>query len=482
MNFMEIKAPLLEALLQYTKKNIIPLHMPGHKGGRGFPREFLDNLAAMDVTEIPGMDNLYQPAGIIAEAQLMASRAFQSHHTFFLVNGSTAGIHTMIMAACKPGDRLIIPRNSHRSVWSALVMADVQPVYIQTEYDDDNLLATQITVQQVRDALDKNPDVAGLLMIHPNYYGMCGHIREIEELVHERGKLLLVDEAHGAHFIFHPDLPPSSGEIGADMWVQSAHKTLPAFTQAAYLHVKGERIDPKRVSQILAMLQTSSPSYLIMASLDWARACMEVRGEELFQRLILQVRELKRKLKKQYGILTLDDYGGWEEVAATDPTRLTIDVRTLGVTGYQAEMLLRDAGIQVEMSDMYRLVSICSVADGKEEFDAFINGFGNLSGNMSLRGETPPSLPRQLSISREIPEQIMSPREAFYSIIENVPAHESIGRICAGVIGAYPPGIPRFCPGELINREGIEELIDIQRQGGNLFGLVDNSLIPVVKE
>jgi arginine/lysine/ornithine decarboxylase len=300
--------------------------------------------------------------------------------------------------------------------------------------------------------------------------------------VHERGKLLLVDEAHGAHFIFHPDLPPSSGEIGADMWVQSAHKTLPAFTQAAYLHVKGERIDPKRVSQILAMLQTSSPSYLIMASLDWARACMEVRGEELFQRLILQVRELKRKLKKQYGILTLDDYGGWEEVAATDPTRLTIDVRTLGVTGYQAEMLLRDAGIQVEMSDMYRLVSICSVADGKEEFDAFINGFGNLSGNMSLRGETPPSLPRQLSISREIPEQIMSPREAFYSIIENVPAYESIGRICAGVIGAYPPGIPRFCPGELINREGIEELIDIQRQGGNLFGLVDNSLIPVVKE
>lgn len=481
MNPMKIKAPLAEAVMRHAKQNIIPFHMPGHKGGRGFSREFLNNLAEMDVTEIPGMDNLHQPTGIIAEAQRMASRAYRAHHSFFLVNGSTSGIHAMIMAACNQGDRLIVPRNSHKSVWSALVMADVKPVYIQPNYDYDNLLATQITVQQVREALDNNPDVVGLLLIHPNYYGMCSSIKQIEKLVHDRGKLLMVDEAHGAHFVFHPDLPPSSGEIGADMWVQSAHKTLPAFTQAAYLHLREGRLNRERVVQVLTLIQTTSPSYLIMASLDWARAFMENRGRELLHQLMIRMQDLKQLLKSQYGMLTLDDYWKWEEVTAIDPTRLTLDVRPLGVTGYQAEMLLREAGIQVEMSDIYRLVSIFSVVDRDKEFEAFSRGCGNLSKNLALRKGMSASVFEQLSISREIPEQIMSPREAFYSIIENVPVNESIGRICAGIIGAYPPGIPRFCPGELIDREGIEELVEIQRQGGNLFGLVDNLFIPVVK-
>ncbi len=196
---------------------------------------------------------------------------------------------------------------------------------------------------------------------------------------------------------------------------------------------------------------------------------------------MIRMQDLKQLLKSQYGMLTLDDYWKWEEVTAIDPTRLTLDVRPLGVTGYQAEMLLREAGIQVEMSDIYRLVSIFSVVDRGKEFEAFSRGCGNLSKNLALRKGMSASVFEQLSISREIPEQIMSPREAFYSIIENVPVNESIGRICAGIIGAYPPGIPRFCPGELIDREGIEELVEIQRQGGNLFGLVDNLFIPVVK-
>jgi len=481
MDPMKIKAPLVEAVMQHARQNITPFHMPGHKGGRGFPEEFLNNLAVIDVTEIPGMDNLHQPAGVIAQAQQMASAAYRSHRSFFLVNGSTSGIHAMIMAVCKPGDRLLVPRNSHKSVWSALVMADVRPVYIQPQYDIDNLLTTQISVQQVCEALDRYPDAVGLLVTHPNYYGMCSHIEEIEKLVHDRGKLLLVDEAHGAHFIFHSALPPSSGEIGADIWVQSAHKTLPALTQGAYLHVGSSKMDWKRLAQVLGMIQTSSPSYMVMASLDWARAFMEARGKDLLQQLIIRIENLKKLLKSEYGLLSLDDYGGWKEVAAVDPTRLTLDVRSLGITGYQAELLLREAGVQVEMSDMYRLVSIFSVADKEMEFEAFIRGCDYLSKNISLRKDLSSLGFNQLSISREIPEQIMSPREAFYSIIENVPMRESIGRVCAGIIGTYPPGIPRFCPGELIDREGIEELDDIQQRGGNLFGLVDNLLVPVVK-
>lgn len=475
-------APLVKALVEYAKQDIIRFHMPGHKGGRAFPRAFLDNLVAWDVTEVPGMDNLYCPSGVIDQAQMLAAKAFDAHHTFFMVNGSTAGVQAMILAACKPGDKLIVPRNSHKSVWSAMIMADVRPVYIQPKYDQENLMATQVSVPDIERALNENPDAVGVLVVHPNYYGMCSHLKQIEEIVHDRGKLLLVDEAHGAHFIFHPDLPPSAGELGADMWVQSAHKTLPALTQGAYLHVNRPRIDVNRVAQVVAMLQTSSPSYLIMASLDWARAFMEAEGRALLEGLIEKVRCAKVRLQSHIGLFTIDEYGKREEVEVIDPTRLVLDVRPLGITGYRAERLLREAGVQVEMSDIYRLVLICSVADDRSVFDAMVEKFTKLADKLSNHRSGLCFEDNKMSISQEIPQQIMSPREAFYSIIENVPIKESVGRICAGIIGAYPPGVPRFCPGELIDKEGIDELLSIQRCGGFLFGLVEGNRVPVVSQ
>lgn len=476
------EAPLVKTLVEYTNEGILRFHMPGHKGGKAFPEAFLYNPAALDVTEIPGMDNLYCPTGVIAQAQMLAAKTFGARHTFFMVNGSTVGIQAMIMAACRPGDKLIIPRNSHRSVWSAMVLADVKPVYVQPRYDRVNSMATQVSVQDIQRALDDNPDVVGVLVVHPNYYGMCSHLKQIERVVHDRGKLLLVDEAHGAHFVFHPDLPPSAGELGADIWVQSAHKTLPALTQGAYLHVKGPRIDERRVAQIIAMLQTSSPSYLIMASLDWARALMEAEGRKLIDNLIEAVHHAKEQLRSHLGLLTLDDYDRSEEVEALDPTRLVLDVRPLGITGYQAEKLLRRAGVQVEMSDIHRLVLICSVADDRAIFDALVERLAKVADELPEHRLGPCVEYNEMSISQEIPQQMMSPREAFYSIIENIPLRESVGRICAGVIGAYPPGVPRFCPGELIDKEGIDELLYIQRQGGSLFGLVEGHLVPVVSE
>ncbi len=475
-------APLVKALMEYAKQDTIRFHMPGHKGGKAFPRAFLDNLAAWDVTEIPGMDNLYCPTGVIAQAQTLAAKAFDAHHTLFMVNGSTLGIQAMIMAACKPGDKLVVPRNSHRSVWSAMVLADVKPIYVQPQYDQENFIATQVSVRDIQRVLDENPDAVGVLVVHPNYYGMCSHLKQIEKVVHGRGKLLLVDEAHGAHFIFHPDLPPSAGELGADMWVQSAHKTLPALTQGAYLHVKGSRVDVKRVAQVIAMLQTSSPSYLIMASLDWARAIMEAEGKALMESLMEEISYVKARLRSHIGLLTTDDYGKREEVEALDPTRLVLDVRPLGITGYRAERLLREVGVQVEMSDIYRLVLICSVSDDRAIFNVLVERLEKLADKLSGHRLGPCFEDNKISTFQEIPQQIMSPREAFYSIIENIPLKESAGRICAGVIGAYPPGVPRFCPGELIDKEGINELLNIQRYGGALFGLVEGNLVPVVSE
>jgi len=470
--------PLVKSLLDYISEKNVRFHMPGHKGGKGFSPEFLKNLAGMDITEIPGSDNLHYPEGAIAEAQHLAARAFGADRSYFLVNGSTCGIHAMIMAACPPGSKLLVPRNCHKSVWNALILGDIQPVYIQPGYDASRHIITQISPRQVEEALDSHPDAVGLILVHPNYYGMCSHIEEIARIVHSRGKLLLVDEAHGDHFPFHPDLPPSAGEAGADLWVQSAHKTLPAFTQTAYLHGREGRIDFSRVEETLRMLQSTSPSYILMASLDWARNVMEICGRQLLANLMNNLNETRNELEK-LGIPSLREIC-WDEISALDPTRLVLDLRNINMTGYEAEKILRKHGIQIEMSDWYHAVLICTVVDTQREMDALVkvcssiiedteNKFSTISDKRNAINRLISDI--SLSISREIPKQMLSPREAFYSKTVKVPLKESMGRISAAAIGAYPPGIPRYCPGELIEAEGIDELLHIKKLGGTLFGI-----------
>jgi len=469
--------PLVKALFDYIKEDITRYHMPGHKGGQGFSREILDNLAQMDVTEVPGLDNLHSPQGAIYNAQKLASKAFGSDETWFLVNGSTSGIHAMIMAACPPGSSLIVPRNCHKSVVNALIMGDISPIYVLPEYDQERELITQVSPQAIQEALEGNPNAEGVLLVSPNYYGMCPNVEEIATIVHNEGKVLLVDEAHGAHFPFNPRLPSSAGELGADLWVHSAHKTLPSFTQTAYLHQKGNRVDKDRVSRILSMNQTSSPSYIFMVSLDWARHIMETKGHELLDNLIDNLDKVRQQLEK-IGISSINK-SLRSEVVALDPTRLVLDFKELGLTGYQAEKLLRDQeGLQIEMSDHRYGVLICTVADTMSDLRKIVQACQNLW----EKHRKNKNFHFPMSISREIPKQMMSPRQAFYSKIQKIPLNESQGRIAAGTIGAYPPGIPRYCPGELIEKDGIEELISIHRKGGTLFGVDQENYIEVVVE
>jgi len=468
--------PLVQALLEYANEGMIPFHMPGHKMGKGFEKDFLNKIVMMDVTEIPGLDNLHHATGVIYEAQRLAAKAFGADESFFLVNGSTAGIHGMLLSVCRPGDKLIVPRNCHKSVWNAMVIGDIVPVYIEPEFDEEHLFATQIRFEKVKEALESHPDAKGIIVVHPNYYGMCADLEKIVIFMHQGGKAVLVDEAHGAHFIFHPDLPPSSGELGADIWVQSAHKTLPAFTQTAYLHCKGQAVDRDHVSRILDMLQSTSPSYPFMASLDWARNYMVQNGRERLDDLIAWVQETREKLEKHLGIHTLEGYKR-TEVSYMDPTRLVIDVGSLGITGYQTEAILRKHKIQVEMSDWYHVVLICTVADTKDDFEKLYRAFERLKEEAPGKRQMKKFVP-----SGKLPKQILSPRKAFYSAVENIPLREAVGRISGGLIGAYPPGIPRFCPGELIDSEGVDELLEIADSGGSLFGTVDGQRIPVLKD
>ena len=469
--------PLFDALKKYVGLEFLPFHMPGHMGGRMFPADFGKLMINIDLTELPELDNLYNPCGAIERAQNKAACAFGADHTFFLVNGSTVGIHAMIAGTLKAGDKLIIPRNCHRSVVAAMALWDIKPVYIKNEYSKEHALLLPITPEQVLRAFEVHPDASGVLLVNPDYYGICGNISEISKIAKKLGKIILVDEAHGAHLPFHKDFPISAAFADADVWVQSAHKTLPAFTQAGFLHIKGNRVDKSRVLKMLSLVQTSSPSYMLMASLDWARSFMETYGDKRLDEIINSIKSVAVGLRSRWGIKTIGDYGLKEQIYAIDPTRFCIDLNCRNITGYEALKKLRKQKVEPEMADYHRLVFICTVAHDANALKLLHEKIDHM---IEISGSNQP-LPDFPAMCGSLPVQIISPRQAFDSIIENVPITQSVGRVCGLAIGAYPPGIPRFNPGELIDREGFEELLGVKRLGGHLFGLSDDGLVSVVK-
>jgi len=469
--------PLFHALRKYADSKFLPFHMPGHMGGSIFPPEFAKSLIDIDFTELPGLDNLYNPCGIIEQAQKQAAKVFGADSTFFLVNGSTAGIHAMIAGTLKSGDKLLVPRNCHRSVAAAMALCDIQPIYIKNDYSREHALLLPISEEQVVQAFKCNPDASGILLVNPDYYGICGQLTEIGKITRKLGKLLLVDEAHGAHFPFHEKLPISAAYAQADAWVQSAHKTLPSLTQTGFLHIKGNRVNPDRVLKMLSFFQTSSPSYILMASLDWSRFFMEVNGNKRLGELIDTIQKITASLKARWGVKTIADYSLTENISAIDPTKLCLDVSSRFTSGYEALEKLREQRIEPEMADFHRLVFICTIAHDSRSLKLLYEKL-NLILKISDLNNRLPEFP---DMYNTLPIQIMSPRQAFNSIMENIPLQNSEGRVCGNAIGAYPPGTPRFCPGEMIDAEGIEELTTIKSFGGNLFGLSGDGLVSVVK-
>lgn len=475
--------PLYNALRKYAASRPAAFHMPGHKLGKGIPPGFLEDIAAIDITEIPGSDNLHSPTGVIKEAQELAARAFGADETYFLVNGSTCGIHAMIMACCREGDSLIVSRDCHKSVIAGLMLANASPIYINPLFDSAFGIPTAVDALELEKALLKHPGAAGVLITRPNYYGACADLEKISRIVHSYGKVLMVDEAHGAHLAFNRRLPPAALECGADMCVQSAHKTLPAFTQGAYLHVKSRRVDTERLKFYLRLLQTTSPSYLIMAMLDVARAIMETRGASLLDKLLDNIKWLKGRCEHGGlgGLVFFGDSASKEPGGLRhDETRLVINVGKLGITGFMAEEILRrEHNIQVEMSDPSNVVCITSVADAREDFGRLHDG---LAGLVRQAADLPHRLGAAMPAANLcIPPSLMKPGDAMNSEGEKVELAKAKGRICRCVITPYPPGIPLVCPGEVILQETVEYIYDIIKIGGNVNGIGENFEVEVVK-
>ncbi|MEO1349802.1 MAG: aminotransferase class I/II-fold pyridoxal phosphate-dependent enzyme [Cyanobacteria bacterium J06635_15] len=473
--------PLLSQILASAKRDHAAFYTPGHKQGQGASamlRSLVGSAALKaDLPELPELDNLFAPEGVIAEAQDLAAAAFGAEQSWFLANGSTCGIEAAVLATCSPGDRILIPRNAHRSVISALVLSGAMPVYLQPVYDPDWDLVGGVDPAAIAMALETHPEIRAVLLVSPTYQGISSDLSAIADIVHAHGIPLLIDAAHGAHFGFHPALPQSALATGADLAVQSTHKTLGALTQAAMVHIQGARIDRDRLSQALQLTQSTSPNYLLLASLDAARQQMAIAGEKLMAQTIELAIATHQKLEQIPGIkvFSLPKDRQNPGFHTSDPTRLTIDVTRLGLSGFNADELLHNIyGVTAELPTLRQLTFIISLGNTPQDIEELVTGFTQLA--QHHRHSPTPPLPHSPTPFPPSSLPPLSPRDAFFAPTETVSTAQATGRISSELICPYPPGIPLILPGEKITQEAIAALQHINQSGGIITGCTDTSL------
>lgn len=474
------RTPLFTALKDHAAKNPVQFHIPGHKKGLGTDAEFRefigDNALSIDLINIAPLDDLHQPTGVIAEAQKLAADAFGADYTFFSVQGTSGAIMTMIMSVCSPGDKIIIPRNVHKSVLSAIIYSGAKPIFVSPAQDSNIGIDHGITISSVRKALKRHPDAKAVLVINPTYFGVSADLKEIVDLAHSFNVPVLVDEAHGVLIHFHEDLPMSAMQAGADMAATSVHKLGGSMTQSSVLNVntKNGYVNPFRIQTIISMLTTTSTSYILLASLDTSRRNLALNGHDMAAKAIEMAQYARRTINEIEGLYCFgEEILGGEATYSYDPTKLTIHVRHLGITGYETENWLREHyNIEVELSDMYNILCLVTPGDTQESIDILLTALRDLSktyNNVNEINELIVKIP-------EIPQLSLIPRDAFYGDTEVVPFRESAGRIIAEFIYVYPPGIPILLPGEVISQDNIDYIIDHVDVGLPVKGPEDRSI------
>jgi arginine decarboxylase len=472
------RTPLFTALLEHAEKNPIQFHIPGHKKGVGMDPEFRsfigDNALSIDLINIAPLDDLHQPMGVIEDAQRLAADAYGADHTFFSVQGTSGAIMTMIMTVCSEGDKIIVPRNVHKSVLAAIIFVGAKPVFIQPARDKNLGIDHGIPTRSVRRALEKHPDAKAVLVINPTYYGVCTNLKEIVDLVHTYNMPVLVDEAHGVLIHFHDKLPMSAMEAGADMAATSVHKLGGSMTQSSVLNVKGNRVNPKRIQTIISMLTTTSTSYILLASLDTARRHLALNGQEMAERTIALAQYTRKQINEVSNLYCFgEEILGDEATFNYDPTKICVHVRKLGITGFEVENWLREHyNIEVEMSDMYNILCLITPGDTQENIETLLEALRKLSHMNDDVLEV-----KEVVIKvPAIPQLTLTPRDAFYGETEILPFKDSADRIIAEFIYVYPPGIPILLPGEVITQELIDYIVEHVEVGLPVKGPEDRSV------
>lgn len=474
------RTPLFDGLKHHAAKQTVPFHIPGHKRGAGMDPEFRqfigDNLLSIDQINIEPLDDLHHPYGIIEEAQNLAAEAFGADHTFFSVQGTSGAIMTMIMAVCGPDDKIIVPRNVHKSIMSAVVFSGAKPIFIHPELDQELGISHGISVDSVEKAIRTHEDAKALLMINPTYFGISSDLETIVDTAHQYDIPVLVDEAHGVHIHFHEDLPVSAMQAGADMSATSVHKLGGSLTQSSVLNIQGRLVSRSRVQTVMNMLTTTSTSYPLLASLDTARRYLAVNGEKALSTTIRLAENTRVRLNAIPGIhCPGNELVDGNTRFAFDPTKLLISIRDLQVGGYQIEQELRKTdNIEVELSDLYNILCILTPGDTEETVEQLVNAMERIAQkyfhpDQFVKNHVNVDVPN-------IPLLTLSPREAFYSETEIVPLIQAAGRISAEFIMIYPPGIPIFIPGEIIENENIEYILKNKQAGLPVQGPEDPTL------
>lgn len=466
-------------LQNIVNDDLISFHMPGHKKGKIYDKlgygDLVKNLYKMDTTEIIETDNLHSPEGIIKDSQERASKIFRSEKSYYLVNGSTCGIQAAILSTCSPGEKILVNRDCHQSAINAFILGDINPIYIKGSICEDTYTIKGVNEQDVLDAIDNNSDIKVLMLTYPSYYGMVFDLEKICTYAHEKGIVVIVDEAHGAHLGLSDKLPKSALEQGADIVIQSIHKTLPSFTQSSIIHVQGDLIDKKNLERFLKIVQSSSPSYVMMASLEIAIDIYDRYGKDLMQGLLSNIDDFEKDLSEINGVKVLKGH---------DKTKVFVSLKDLGINGYDLEETLRyKYNIQVELSNYYGVLLICTIGNEKDDFDQFLCAIKSivedLSGDKNNdldKSEDNVTKLMKLNYPDLIPQKIISPREAFYSDKKAVLLKESIGKISGEYIIPYPPGISLTSPGEIITQEVIDYILACKQYGMHVSGLKDSSL------
>ncbi|MFB0919170.1 MAG: aminotransferase class I/II-fold pyridoxal phosphate-dependent enzyme [Clostridiaceae bacterium] len=469
------ETPLFDALMEYVNRDTIPFHVPGHKKGVGVDSQFKkfigENPFKIDVTVFNLVDSLHHPTGPIKEAQALAADAYGADATFFSIHGTSGAIQAMIMSVVGEGDTIIVPRNIHKSVTAGIILSGAIPVYMQPELDKTLGIANGVLPETVEKTLRENPHAKAVLIINPTYYGVSTDLKSIADIVHSYDIPLIVDEAHGPHLKFSDRLPMSAMEAGADLCSQSTHKIIGAMTQGSLLHVRTKYVDIERVQAIMNLLQTTSPSYILMASLDTARRQIALEGEELLEYAINLAEETRDRINKIPGFYC---YGkellGNPGVYAIDPTKICITCRNLGITGFDLDMILSNKyHIQMELSDLYNVLAVGSFGDTRENMDKLIEALTEISSEYMNKEKRKSDF---LDIP-DIPKQVLIPREAFNGQKTSVPLDDSVGQVSGEFLMAYPPGIPILCPGEVITEEIVQYVNDLKKTGLYVQGTED---------
>ncbi len=474
----QLRTPLFDALVSLAEAKKVSFHTPGHKSGKGISTRFRkfvgSKIFTIDLTTLDEVDCLQKPVGVIKEAQELAAEAHGADHSFFLVNGTTVGNHAMVLATVRPGDEVLIARNAHKSILAGIILSGATPRFVLPTFDPELGIATNVRAEDVLAAMTAHPAARVVSVTSPNYYGIALDTRRVVRDAHDAGRTVLVDEAHGPHLHFHPALPTSAVDAGADLTVQSTHKIVGGMTQASMLHLKGSRVEGDRVAGVLKILQSTSPSYILMASLDLARMQMATEGRKLLSKAIALAEEARGKLQRIPGLrcLTAADVAGWADFSL-DVTKLTISVKELGLTGYEASQLLNtEFDIQVEMADLFNLLVIVSIGDRRDDLDRLVRGLDVLAhrrhGARNDRLKAVPPFP-----ALDAASLACSPRDAYFGRSVTVPLSRAAGRVSCDIVTIYPPGIPILVPGEVIAKEAVEYLLFLGGHGARIDGVQD---------